>query len=93
MLRRRSHVSGRRRGAGQLGIILDDVVLSAPTINVASFDREQIQISGSFDQESAESLAVALRFGSLPIELAPSRPRRCRRPWVRAHCRRASSPV
>ena len=58
-------------GKGLLGIILDDVVLSAPSINVASFDRDQIQISGSFDKKSAESLAVALRFGSLPIELAP----------------------
>jgi preprotein translocase subunit SecD len=58
-------------GKGLLGIILDDVVLSAPSINVASFDRDQIQISGEFDKESAESLAVALRFGSLPIELAP----------------------
>lgn len=61
-------VGGER---GQLGIILDDVVLSAPTINVASFSRDEIQISGAFDQESAEALAVALRFGSLPIELAP----------------------
>ena len=58
-------------GKGLLGIVLDDVVLSAPSINVASFDRDQIQISGEFDKESAESLAVALRFGSLPIELAP----------------------
>lgn len=58
-------------GRGLLGIILDDEVLSAPSINVASFRRDEIQISGSFDRESAESLAVALRFGSLPIELAP----------------------
>jgi preprotein translocase subunit SecD len=58
-------------GNGLLGIVLDDIVLSAPSINVASFDRDQIQISGEFDKESAESLAVALRFGSLPIELAP----------------------
>jgi preprotein translocase subunit SecD len=56
---------------GLLGIVLDDVVLSAPSINVPSFERDQIQISGSFDQESAEALAVALRFGSLPIELVP----------------------
>jgi preprotein translocase subunit SecD len=56
---------------GLLGIVLDDVVLSAPSINVPSFTRDQVQISGSFDQESAEALAVALRFGSLPIELAP----------------------
>lgn len=58
-------------GKGLLGIVLDDVVLSAPSINVASFNRDEIQISGDFDKDSAESLAVALRFGSLPIELAP----------------------
>ena len=67
----RARRSSGRRATGLLGIVLDDVVLSAPSINVASFDRDQIQISGSFDKESAESLAVALRFGSLPIELAP----------------------
>ncbi|HTO00080.1 MAG TPA: protein translocase subunit SecD [Microthrixaceae bacterium] len=58
-------------GKGQLGIVLDGVVLSAPTINVPSFSADQINISGSFNQESAEQLAVALRYGSLPIQLAP----------------------
>ena len=56
---------------GQLAIVLDDVILSAPTIQQPSFSRDQISISGSFDQESADALAVALRFGSLPIELEP----------------------
>jgi preprotein translocase subunit SecD len=51
--------------------VLDDEVLSAPSINVPSFSRDQIVISGDFDRESSEALAVALRFGSLPIELAP----------------------
>ena len=58
-------------GRGLLGIVLDDEVLSAPSINVASFTRDQVQISGDFTQEEAEALAVALRFGSLPIELVP----------------------
>ena len=58
-------------GNGQLGIVLDGVVLSAPSINVGSFERDQISISGSFDRESAESLAISLRFGSLPVELRP----------------------
>jgi preprotein translocase subunit SecD len=56
---------------GLLGIVLDDEVLSAPSINVASFARDEIEISGDFDRESSEALAVALRFGSLPIELVP----------------------
>jgi preprotein translocase subunit SecD len=56
---------------GQLAIVLDDEIISAPTINAASFARDDISISGSFDRDSADALAVALRFGSLPIELAP----------------------
>ena len=56
---------------GQLGIVLDGVVLSAPSINQANFERDQITISGSFNQESADSLAISLRFGSLPVELRP----------------------
>jgi preprotein translocase subunit SecD len=38
---------------------------------VDSFDRDKIQISGSFNQESAENLASLLRYGALPIDLQP----------------------
>jgi len=58
-------------GNGQLAIVLDAVVLSAPTIQQPSFSADEISISGSFNQESAESLAVALRYGSLPIQFEP----------------------
>jgi preprotein translocase subunit SecD len=53
----------------QLAIVLDGVVQSAPTINESSFSKDQIQISGSFDDSSANDLATALRFGSLPLTL------------------------
>jgi len=56
---------------GQLAIVLDSVVVSAPEIQAASFDRDQIQISGSFDRGEADDLALQLRYGALPIELAP----------------------
>lgn len=56
---------------GQLAIVLDGEVLTAPSINEATFARDQIQISGSFDQESAQAVAVALRYGSLPLNLQP----------------------
>ena len=56
---------------GQLAIVLDGEVLTAPSINEATFARDQIQISGSFDQESAQAVAVALRYGSLPLNLEP----------------------
>lgn len=54
---------------GLLGIVLDGEVISAPSINVDSFSRDQIQISGSFTREDADALAVALRYGALPIAL------------------------
>lgn len=55
----------------QLAIVLDGVVISAPQINEPSFQRDQIQISGSFDEGSAKDLALVLRYGALPIELEP----------------------
>jgi preprotein translocase subunit SecD len=55
--------------SGQLAIVLDSVVQSAPNIQEPSYARDQIQISGSFDQSGAKDLALVLRYGSLPIEL------------------------
>ena len=54
---------------GQLAIVLDSVVQSAPTINQPSYEADQIQISGSFGESQAKDLALVLRYGSLPIEL------------------------
>jgi preprotein translocase subunit SecD len=55
--------------SGQLAIVLDSVVQSAPNIQEPSYTRDQIQISGSFDETDAKNLALVLRYGSLPIEL------------------------
>jgi preprotein translocase subunit SecD len=52
---------------GQLGIVLDSEVQSAPTIESASFDREDISISGSFTEAEAKDLALVLRYGALPF--------------------------
>ena len=51
-----------------LAITLDKRVISAPGIDGAIPDG-QGQISGSFTQDSANTLAVQLRYGSLPIPL------------------------
>lgn len=56
---------------GAMAIVLDSEILTSPTINEPSFSRDSIEISGSFDKDSARDVAVALRFGSLPIELEP----------------------
>jgi preprotein translocase subunit SecD len=54
---------------GQLAIVLDSVVQSAPTISEASYTKDQIQISGDFSESEAKDLALVLRYGSLPVEL------------------------
>ncbi len=45
---------------GQIAIMADGQVLSAPTINAPSFGRDQIVIIGSFTIEEAETLAGAM---------------------------------
>jgi preprotein translocase subunit SecD len=56
---------------GLLAIALDSVVQSAPEIQQPSFERDQIQISGSFTEGEAKDLALVLRYGSLPVNLEP----------------------
>jgi preprotein translocase subunit SecD len=51
-----------------LGIVLDKQVISAPRVESAITEGSGI-ISGSFTLESANSLAVQLRYGALPIPL------------------------
>ncbi|MGA2969169.1 MAG: protein translocase subunit SecD [Acidimicrobiales bacterium] len=58
-----------------LAIELDGVVQSAPLIQpsqaaFSSFDG-QGEISGSFNEQSAKNLALAMQFGSLPVRLVP----------------------
>ena len=50
-----------------MAIVLDGRVLSSPTINAAI--RDTGVISGQFTQEEAESLAVQMRYGALPVPL------------------------
>jgi len=51
-----------------LGIVLDKTVISAPVVNEPITEGEGV-ISGSFTIESANNLAIQLRYGSLPIPL------------------------
>ena len=51
-----------------LAIVLDKQVVSVPSINQAITDG-QGQISGSFTQDAAQTLAVQLRSGALPIPI------------------------
>ncbi len=49
-----------------LAIVLDKKVISAPSIN-AKIDKGSGYIEGSFTADSANSLAIQLRYGSLPV--------------------------
>lgn len=51
-----------------LAIVLDKTIISAPQINEAITEGEGI-IQGSFTVDSANALAIQLRYGSLPIPL------------------------
>lgn len=51
-----------------LTIVLDKKVISSPTIKTAITDGSAV-IQGSFTAETANALAVQLRYGSLPIPL------------------------
>lgn len=53
-----------------MAIVLDGRVLSAPTINGAISNNGEI--SGQFTQEEAESLAIQMRYGALPVPLVVS---------------------
>lgn len=57
-----------------LTIVLDKIVISSPQISTAINDG-QGQISGNFTSESANNLAVTLRYGRLavPVEVVESR--------------------
>ena len=45
---------------GQLAIVVDGTVISAPSINQSTFQRDQIQISGNYTEASASDLADRL---------------------------------
>jgi preprotein translocase subunit SecD len=52
-----------------LAIVLDNTVISAPSINGAIPDGKGV-IQGSFTYDSANALAINLRYGSLPVALS-----------------------
>ena len=53
---------------GQLAIVLDDVIQSAPSVNQAQFDGA-VSITGNFTQSEAEDLANILNRGAFPVEM------------------------
>lgn len=60
-------ITGKNIGK-RLAIILDNIVISAPTIN--SKIKGRGQITGSFSEKEAKNLALLLRSGSLPVPIS-----------------------
>ena len=54
--------------SGQLAIVLDGVVQSAPNVNQPEFD-DQVSITGAFTEDEARSLARVLNRGAFPVEV------------------------
>ena len=53
---------------GQIAIVLDGEVISAPVVQQAIFTGGTVQISGNFDEAEARDLAKILEFGAVPVE-------------------------
>ncbi len=45
---------------GQLALVVDGRVVSAPTVQSTGFQADQIEVSGSFDEAAARSLVDAI---------------------------------
>ncbi len=58
-----SPITGQQK---QFAIVLDGQVLSAPVVN-GVIPNGQAQITGDFNQETAQSLANSLKYGALPL--------------------------
>lgn len=59
---------------GQIAIVLDGIVQSAPVVNVPVFDGS-VSITGSFTQEEAEQLSDVLNRGAFPVQVTPQETR------------------
>ena len=57
---------------GQLAIVLDNVVQSAPRVNQPSFSGG-VSITGSFTEDEARSLANVLNRGAFPVQMVQER--------------------
>jgi preprotein translocase subunit SecD len=55
---------------GQIAIVLDGKVISAPVVQEAIFSGGNVQISGDFTQAEARDLAKILEFGAVPVRFS-----------------------
>jgi preprotein translocase subunit SecD len=62
--------SATSSGRGQMAIVLDGKVISAPTVNAPSFSGN-VSITGDFSEGEARQLAKILKFGAVPVQMEP----------------------
>lgn len=55
---------------GQIAIVLDGEVISAPVVQQAIFTGGTVQISGNFTEAEARDLAKILEFGAVPVKFS-----------------------
>jgi preprotein translocase subunit SecD len=55
-----------------IAIVLDGVVISAPTINPGITGSDPVLITGNFDEGDARGLARVLKYGALPVQFDPA---------------------
>lgn len=53
--------------SGQLAIVLDGLVISAPAVQERQFTGGSVQITGDFKEKEAKDLAKILQFGAVPV--------------------------
>jgi preprotein translocase subunit SecD len=58
--------------SGQLAVVLDGVVQSAPSIDQGPINGGQAQITGNFTATQAQDLAKVLKYGQLPLVFTQS---------------------
>jgi preprotein translocase subunit SecD len=54
--------------SGQIAMVLDGVVISAPVVQAAVFTGGTVQITGEFTETEARDLARILEFGAVPVK-------------------------
>ena len=58
--------------SGRIAIVLDDVVVSSPTVNDQNLASQEFFIEGDFTRGDAKDLELVLRYGALPVEFERS---------------------
>lgn len=63
-----AHATAQAGGGKTFAIVMDNQVVSAPVVDEA-LDTDELQISGAFDLQAANNMAVVLRAGALPQDV------------------------